>query len=88
MMKRPCILLALLAACSSDKYVHVEASNGRSLYARREEVDRVDAEGKITVENVLTGKRVTLKRSDCVVRSASRSEVTRAKGNYVVYEDK
>lgn len=87
MMKRPCVLLALLAACSSDKYVHVEANNGKSFYAKREEVERVDAEGKITVENVLTGKRVTLKRADCVVRNASRGEVTRAKGNYVVYED-
>ncbi len=89
-MKRPCILLVLVlvAACSSDKYVHVETSNGRSFYAKRAEVEHVDAEGRITVENVLTGKRVTLKRTDCVVRSASRAEVTRAKGNYVVYEDK
>ncbi len=87
-MKRLSILLVLLAGCSSDKYVHVEANNGRSFYAKRAEVEHVDADGRITVENVLTGKRVTLKRADCVVRSASRGEVTRAKGNYVVYEDK
>lgn len=85
-MKRLRVLLALFAGCSSDKYVHVEATNGRSFYAKRVEVDHVDSEGMIDVENVLTGKRVTLKRADCVVRSASRGEVTRAKGNYIVYE--
>lgn len=85
-MKRLGFACALLAACSSDKYVHVETSNGRSFYAKRTEVEHVDAQGKIDVENVLTGKRVTLKRMDCVVRDASRAEVTRARGNYVVYE--
>jgi len=85
-MKRRCLPLVLLAGCSSDKYVHVETDTGRSFYAERAEVERVDAQGMIDVENVLTGKRVRLKRADCLIRSASRGEVTRAKGNYVVYE--
>ncbi len=85
-MKRLCILVAILAGCSSDKYVHVEASDGRSLYAKRAEAEHVDKDGMIDVENVLSGKRVRLKRADCVIRSASRAEVTRAKGNYYVYE--
>lgn len=84
-MRRLCVLLPLLAACSSDKYVHIEA-NGRSFYAKRAETEHVDALGMIDVENVLTRKRVTLKLSDCLIRSASRGEVTRAKGNYVVYD--
>jgi hypothetical protein len=85
-MKRASALVLLLAACASDKYVHVQAGDGRSLYARREEVEKVDAKGMIDVENVLTGKRVSLRRADCVIRGASRSEVTRARGNHFVYE--
>ena len=87
-MKRLSILLALAAACASDKYVHVEMSDGRSFYAERDEADRVDKDGRINVTNVLTGKRLSVKRADCVIRSASGSEVTRAKGNFFVYDDK
>jgi hypothetical protein len=85
-LHRLSVLAVLLAGCSSDKYVHIQTSDGRSFYAKRAEADRVDAEGMIDVENVLTKKRVTLKLSDCVIRSASRGEVTRAKGYYIVYE--
>ncbi len=85
-MKRLCILLTILAGCSSDKYVYVETSDGRSLYAKRTEAERIDSDGMIDVENVLSGKRMKLKRADCIIRSASRGEVTRAKGNYYVYE--
>jgi hypothetical protein len=63
-------------------------SDGRSFYAERTETDRVDKNGMMSVTNVLTGKRLAVKRADCVIRSASRSEVTRAKGNYFVYDDK
>lgn len=87
-MKRLCFLLVLAAACASDKYVHVEMSDGRSFYAERAEAERVRKDGMIDVKNVLTGKRLVVKRADCVIRSASRSEVTRAKGNYFVYDDK
>lgn len=85
-MRRLVFACALLAACSSDKYVHVETNNGRSFYAKRAEVEHVDAQGMIDVENLLTRKRVTLKRADCVVRDATGAEVTRARGNYFVYE--
>ena len=87
-MKRLSLCFVLAAACSSDKYVHIEMNDGRSLYARRAEAEKVDADGMIEVENVITKKRVTLKRANCVIRSASGSEVTRAKGNYFVYDDK
>jgi len=86
-VKRLLLLLPLVAACASDKYVHIEMLNGsRSLYAKRAEAERVDSQGMIDVENVLTGKRVTIKRSDCIIRSASRGEVTRARGNNFVYD--
>jgi hypothetical protein len=85
-MKRTCaLLLVLAAACSSDKYVHIEAGNGRSLYARREEADKVDAKGMINVEDAVTGKTVTLKRADCVIRSASKGEVNHARGQDYLY---
>ena len=84
-MKRLLLILPFVAACSSDKYVHVETLNGRSFYAKRAETEKVDVNGMINVENVLTGKRVSVKRSDCVIRSASRGEVTRARGNSFVY---
>jgi hypothetical protein len=85
-MKHLAWTLLLFAACSSDKYVHIKTSDGRSLYAEREEAERVDKSGMIDVLNVLTKKRVTLKRADCVIRSATKGEVTRARGNYYVYE--
>jgi len=84
-MKRLCALLCLLAACSSDKYVHIETMDGRSFYTKRVETEHVDSQGMIDVENVLTGKRVTLKRSSCIIRQASSAEVTRARGNHIVY---
>jgi hypothetical protein len=84
-MKRLLPIL-LLAACSSDKYVHIATDDGRELYARRTEAERVDENGMIDVENVITKKRVSLKRANCVIRNAKGSEVTRAKGNFYVYE--
>jgi len=85
-MKRACaFLFVVAAACASDKYVHIEAGNGQSLYARREEAERVDAEGMIHVKNAVTGKPVTLKRSDCAIRSASKGEVNHARGQDFLY---
>jgi hypothetical protein len=66
--------------------VHIEASNGTSLYAEREEAEQVDAQGMIHVENAVTGKQVSLKRADCVIRSASRGEVNRARGQSFLYD--
>jgi len=85
------LLLLALAGCRStggedSKYVQIQTSYGRSVYARRSEAEKVDANGNISVEDVVTGKRVTLKRDNCAIRSASRSEVTRAKGNHFVYD--
>lgn len=85
MKRASALLLVLLAACASDKYVHIDASDGRSLYAKRVEADKVDSEGYIHVTNVLTGKTVAIKRANCVIRSASKGEVTRARGNTFVY---
>lgn len=85
-MRRLCLLLPLLVACSSDKYVHITATDGRSFYAKREDTEKADKYGMINVENVLTGKRVMLRLSDCMIRSASRAEVTRARGNNFVYD--
>jgi len=85
-MMRLCALLILLAGCASDKYVQITTDDGRSFYAKRAEAEHVDADGMIDVQNVLTGKRMKVKRDDCIMRSASRGEVTRAKGNYYVYE--
>lgn len=86
-MRRAFALLALLAACgSSDKYVRVDVSDGRAFYARRAETEKVDSYGMIEFENVLTGKRVSVKFADCVIRSASRGEVTRARSNSFLYE--
>ncbi|HEX5135631.1 MAG TPA: hypothetical protein VFY93_01540 [Planctomycetota bacterium] len=85
-MKRACIpLLVLLAACSG-KYVRIDASDGRSLYAKKADADKVDPEGYIHVTNAVTGKPAAIKRSDCVIRSASNAEVTRARGNSFVYD--
>ena len=83
---RPLLPFLLLAACSSDKYVHIATDDGRELYAKRTEAEHVDEKGMIDVENVITKKRVALKRANCVIRNASSGEVTRAKGNYYVYE--
>ena len=85
-MKRCLPLVLCVAACASDKYVHIEASNGTSLYAKREEAERVDAEGRIHVKNAVTGKPVTLKRADCVIRSASKGEVNHARGQDFLYD--
>jgi hypothetical protein len=85
-MRRVYLLLPLLAACASDKYVHVEVSDGRSFYAKRAEMDKVDKYGMVNVENVITGKRLMVNASNCIVRSASRAEVARAQGNSFVYE--
>jgi hypothetical protein len=84
-MRRGCILLVIAAACASDKYVHIEASNGRSLYAKREEAERVDAAGMIHVRDAVTGKTFSLKRADCAIRSASRGEVNHARGQDFLY---
>jgi hypothetical protein len=85
-MKRTCVLLLLVAAaCASDKYVHIEASNGASIYAKREDAERVDGNGMIHVKNAVTGKPVTLKRSDCVIRSASKGEVNHARSQDFLY---
>jgi len=85
----PLTLLGCKSSGSGEdsKYVQIQTSYGRSIYARRSETEKVDASGNITVEDVVTGKRVTLKRDDCAIRAASRSEVTRAKGNRFVYDD-
>jgi hypothetical protein len=85
-MRYVAVLCLVLAACSSDKYVQVSTSDGRQFYARKADVERVDSRGMIDVENVLTGKRVSVRRDDCIVREASSSEVTRAKGNRFVYD--
>jgi hypothetical protein len=84
-MKRLFLLAAVVAGCGSS-YVQIERSNGKPIYARSDEAERVDAQGMIEVENVLTGKRVRLKRSDCIIREASRSEVSRARGQHFLYE--
>jgi hypothetical protein len=85
-MKRTCaLLLVVAAACASDKYVHIEAGNGRSLYARREEAEKVDAGGMIHVKDAVTGKTVSLKRADCAIRSASKGEVNHARGQDFLY---
>jgi len=89
-----CLLVLALAVtgCKSSgsgddsKYVQIQTTYGRSLYARRSEAEAVDANGKITVEDAVTGKRVTLKRADCAIRGVSRAEVTRARGNRFLYE--
>ncbi|MCK6461906.1 MAG: hypothetical protein L6Q95_18655 [Planctomycetes bacterium] len=86
-MRRTCaLLLVLAAACASDKYVHIEAGSGQSLYAKREEAERVDANGMIHVKNVVTGKTVSLKRDDCAIRSASKGEVNHARGQDFLYD--
>lgn len=86
-MKRTCaLLLALAAACASDKYVHIEASSGRSLYAKREEAEKVDADGMIHVKDAVTGKTVSLRRDDCAIRSATKGEVNHARSQDFLYD--
>jgi len=84
-MKRACTLLLVLMAACSGKYVHIDCSDGRSLYAKSAEAEKVDSEGYIHVKNVLTGNVVKIKRANCIIRAASNGEVTRARGNAFVY---
>lgn len=84
-------LLVLLAACKSfdpdtSTYVEIRDDVDRRFIAKRKETDEVDAYGRIRFKDVLTGKRYTLRRSNCVIRGVSKGYVADQRSQHFYYE--
>jgi len=84
-------LAMIVAACKSfdpdtSKYVEVRDDVGRRFFTKRKEMDDVNRLGQVTFKDLLTGKEITVKRSNCTIRGVRGSTVTNERARHFYYD--
>ena len=84
-------LAMIVAACKSfdpetSKYVEVRDDVGQRYFTKRKEMDNIDRIGRVTFKDLLSGKEITIKRSNCTIRGVRSSTVTNERAKDFYYD--
>ncbi len=84
-------LAMIVTACKSfdpetSKYVEVRDDVGRRYYTKRKEMDNVNRIGQVIFNDLLSGKEITLNRSNCTIRGVRKSTVTNERAKNFYYD--